>query len=124
MIIRILNLKTEALVGIYEAEKEQRQPLYVDLEIRFDGGPAARSGDVGDAPDYAALEVEVKELVESRHTGLLETLAAAILAKAFEQSSVTQATVRLRKPRALRWSDTVELEARGSLDGDGILRVD
>ena len=111
MIIRIKNLETNALIGIYEHEKTERQPLFIDLEIHYGFELEDLQSGEGTIIDYASVERMVKEMVESEHVDYLEVLAHAILiliGDHFEEA--LEATVWLRKPRALMHSETVEIE--------------
>ncbi len=111
MIIRIKNLETSALVGIYDHEKTERQPLFIDLEIHYGFDLEDLQAGEGTIIDYTSVERMVKELVESEHTDYLEVLAHAILIMVGDHfEEVLEATVWLRKPRALKHSETVEVE--------------
>jgi len=111
MIIRIKNLETSALIGIYEHERTVKQPLFVDLEIVYDIDPQMLMNGEDVIIDYAAVEVLVKDIVEKEHVDFLETLAHVILIVLGDQlSELISATIRLRKPQALKWSETVEVE--------------
>lgn len=111
MIIRIKNLETSALIGIYEHEKTVKQPLFVDLEIVYDIDPQMLMNGEDVIIDYAAVEVLVKDIIEKEHVDFLETLAHIILIVLGDQlPELISATIRLRKPQALKWSETVEVE--------------
>ena len=111
MIIRIKNLETSALIGIHDYEKAERQPLFIDLEIHYGFDLEDLQAGEGRIVDYTLVEQMVKELAEGEHTDYLEVLAHAILiliGDSFDE--VIEATVWLRKPKALKFSETVEVE--------------
>ncbi len=111
MIIRIKNLETSALIGINEHEKTERQPLFIDLEIEYGFDLEDLQAGEGTIIDYTRVEQMVKELVEGEHTDYLEVLAHAILIMVGDHfEEVLEATVWLRKPQALKHSETVEVE--------------
>jgi FolB domain-containing protein len=111
MIIRIKNLESNALIGIHEHEKIERQPLFIDLEIQYGFELEDLLAGEGTIIDYTRVEQMVKELVEADHTDYLEVLAHAILIMIGDHfEDVLEATVWLRKPRALKHSETVEVE--------------
>jgi len=111
MIIRIKNLETSALIGIYEHEKAERQPLFIDLELQYGFDLEDLQAGEGTIVDYTSVESMVKELVESEHVDYLEVLAHAILIMIGDHfEEILEATVWLRKPRALKHSETVEVE--------------
>lgn len=111
MIIRIKNLETSVLIGVYDHEKTVRQPLYVDIEIVYDIDMQMLLNGEDVIVDYAAVEVLVKDIVEKDHVDYLETLAHVILIVLGDQlPEMLSATIKLRKPKALKWSETVEVE--------------
>jgi FolB domain-containing protein len=111
MIIRIKNLETSALIGVYEHEKTERQPLFIDLEIQYGFDLEDLQAGEGTIIDYTSVERMVKELVEGEHIDYLEVLAHAILILIGDHfDEVIEATVWLRKPKALTYSETVEVE--------------
>lgn len=111
MIIRIKNLETRALIGIYDYEKTDRQPLFIDLEIQYGFDLGDLQAGEGTIVDYTNVEKMVKELVEIKHIDYLEVLAHALLIMIGDNfEDVLEATVWIRKPRALKYSETVEVE--------------
>jgi len=111
MIIRIKNLETSALIGIHDHEKVERQPLFIDLEIHYGFDLEDLESGEGRIIDYTRVEQMVKDLVEGEHTDYLEVLAHAILILIGDEfEEVIEATVWLRKPKALKYSETVEVE--------------
>lgn len=111
MTIRIRNLETNALIGVYDHERTIRQPLFVDLEIVYDIDMQMLLNGEDVIIDYAGVEVLVKDLIEKDHVEYLETLAHVILIVLGDNlPEMTSAAIRLRKPQALRWSETVEVE--------------
>lgn len=111
MIIRIKNLEASALIGIHDHEKTERQPLFIDLEIHYGFDLEDLMAGQGTIIDYTQVEELVKGLVESQHTDYLEVLAHAILILIGDHfEDALEATVWLRKPKAMKYSETVEIE--------------
>ena len=50
----INNLEVEAVIGIFQWEREVRQLICVDIEMDFDNKTAAKSDDIKDALNYKA----------------------------------------------------------------------
>lgn len=98
--VRIEGLEVEALVGVYPREREAKQPLLLDIDLGYDNLRAARSDDVGDTIDYAAVCREVREFVAQRHPQLLETLAEALAAHLLLAFGAPAVRIRIRKPMA------------------------
>lgn len=124
MVIRIVNLQTQALIGVYDHEKLHRQPLFVDMELHCSLPPELVDGDLASVPDYSTVEARVKERVEASHTGLVEVLARDLVHIGLGMHpSIDSVKVRIRKPSAVRWSDYVEVELQADRDGWGEVRV-
>jgi D-erythro-7,8-dihydroneopterin triphosphate epimerase len=109
MTIRIKNLRLRAIIGVHEWERKQKQDILVNLALEFDGGPAARSDDLRDSVDYAAIKHRLLEKVEQTQFLLLERLVEYILDLVMEEPRVQSATVEVDKPHALRFADSVSM---------------
>jgi 7,8-dihydroneopterin aldolase/epimerase/oxygenase len=83
--------------GVYEYEREQGQRFYVDVELELDFTKAAKTDDWRDAADYVTVYEQVKAIFENRRFKLMEALAAHI-AVTLLQGTISQVTVRVRKP--------------------------
>jgi dihydroneopterin aldolase len=83
-------------------EREQDQPLEVDLDLAVDLAPAGASDDLADTVDYGAVSAVVERTVAAGHVALLERLAsqvaAAVLAVDARIASVEVAVRKLRPP--------------------------
>jgi dihydroneopterin aldolase len=99
--IRILGMQLRAHVGAAAGEREKPQPIDADLELEVDCGPAAKSDDLADAVDYAAVFGTCARVVSGRSFALLEALAAACLEALFLDRRIKSATIRVRKPGLL-----------------------
>lgn len=74
-IVFIKALRIETVIGIYEWEKQIRQPVVLDVEMAADVRRAARSDAISDALDYKAVSKRLKQLVADSRFDLVETLA-------------------------------------------------
>lgn len=108
--IRILDLRVDCIVGVYPHERETPQPLFFDLELACELRKSAASDALPDTVDYDALSQRIRSAVEDSECLLLERVAAMVLGLCVETPGVRAATVRVRKPQALRDARTVEIE--------------
>lgn len=99
--IFISNLQFQASIGVFDWEKQQQQPLEVDLELTTDISKAAASEQLGDTLDYAAISEQVVVLAQSQHHDLIETLAERIAQKLLDTYKLHSLTLTLRKPGAV-----------------------
>jgi dihydroneopterin aldolase len=74
-IVFISALRIETVIGIYDWEKEIRQPVVLDIEMAADVRRAAESDAIGDTLDYKAVSKRLKQLVGDSRFDLVETLA-------------------------------------------------
>ena len=113
MIIKIAHLRLRTIIGVYDWEKENPQDLLINVTIDFDGRKAARSDDIEDTLDYKAINKKIIGFVETNDFNLLERVAGGICDIVFEEPAVRWASVKVEKPGALRFADSVSVtEAR------------
>lgn len=113
MIIKIENLRLRTIIGVYDWEKENRQDLIINVAIDFDGRKAVKSDSIDDTLDYKAINKKIISFVETNDFNLLERVAWGICDIVFEYPAVKWASVKVEKPGALRFADSVSVtEAR------------
>jgi|GEM_PF-725399 len=95
--ICLKGLYFEACHGVYEEEKQQKQPFRVSIELYVDTREAARTDDLAFSVDYNLLYQKVRELMEQHSFNLLETLATRIAAAALEDDKVQKVSVEVEK---------------------------
>ncbi|MDE2815423.1 MAG: dihydroneopterin aldolase [Chloroflexota bacterium] len=95
----IEGMRITAHVGVTAEERDTRQILRFDLELRCDLHRAGESDDIGHVIDYGAVYQHVVTVVESTPCKLLEHLAskvAAALLAAFP--ACEEVRIRVGKP--------------------------
>lgn len=113
MIIRIEDLRLRAEIGVNEWERSTLQDLVINVNVMTKTDTAAHSDELDDTVDYRSLTKRIIEEVESSHFMLIEGLAGHVLRLALEDPGVHAATVRVAKPHALRFADSVSVELTG-----------
>jgi len=109
-IIFIQGLKTQAIIGIYDWERESRQPLIFDLEMSLPIQTAATSDNINDTVDYKQISDEVIHLVENSRFELLESLCETLCQHILtHHSAVQKIQLKVSKPQAVAETDTVGL---------------
>ncbi|WMN58525.1 dihydroneopterin triphosphate 2'-epimerase [Pseudoalteromonas xiamenensis] len=109
-IINITNLRLRTYIGFNPDEREKKQDVVINIEIHYPADYECVSADeVSHALNYKTVTKAVIALVEDGHFLLLEKLVADILSKCNVHPSVTYARVRVDKPHALRFADSVSL---------------
>jgi len=110
-IIRITDLKLKAIIGINAWERKIKQEVIINLSLEFDSRQAARTDDIKHTIDYKALKRRIIDLIESSQYFLLEKLVEKVLDLIMTDKKVLKATVRIDKPRALRFAQSVSVES-------------
>lgn len=96
------GIELECVVGIYPHERNQNQPLVVDLELGLDLRTAGKSGRIADTLDYDRVTDQVITLLGFRRYRLLENAGEELAAMLFGvQPALQQVRIRIKKPRAL-----------------------
>ena len=106
-IVYIRELEIDAIIGIYDWERETKQTVSIDLEMGCDNTKAAASEDIADALDYKSVAKRLISFVEGSEFLLVEMLAERIAASVLEEFSVPWLRLRLGKPGAVTGSKDV-----------------
>ena len=108
--IRITNLRLRTIIGIYEWERKHKQDIVINVTIEFDATKASKSDNIDDTIDYKAITKNIIKEVEASEFFLLERLTDMVLQITMKHPQVVKATVRIDKPVALRFADSVSME--------------
>lgn len=103
----ILGLRADAIIGVYDWERDIRQPLEFDIEIATDITAAAADDDLTKAVDYAAISKRVLEEVEASSFQLIESLAEHLATMILREFQVRWLQLRVMKPTAVPDADGV-----------------
>lgn len=107
----IEGLKTQAIIGIYDWERENRQPLIFDIDMDLPITQAAKSDDINDTVNYKQVSDELIELVKNSRHELLESLCEEICQHILTKHlAVKIIHLKVSKPKAVTETDTVGLK--------------
>jgi dihydroneopterin aldolase len=113
-------LKAEAIIGIYDWERQVKQTVIVDLEMNGSVRKAARSDSIDDTLNYKRVAKRVLAFIEASQYHLVETLTEQIAMLLLAEFNLTWVRVSLSKPGAVRNSRDVgviiEREAKDLAD--------
>ena len=112
--INISNLRLRTYIGFNPEEKTKQQDVVVNAEIRYRADPAFISDDADDALNYRTITKRMIHHIEQGRFHLLEKLTADLLAIATESELVSFAEVKVDKPLALRFADSVSVSLSAS----------
>jgi dihydroneopterin aldolase len=105
--IFIHALKTEAIIGIFDWERQVKQTVIVDIEISADIRRAALSDSIGDTLNYKRVAKRVLAFVEESKFHLVETLGEHLAMLILEDFGMAWVRISLSKPGAIRNSRDV-----------------
>jgi dihydroneopterin aldolase len=106
----VRDLELMASIGVYELEKRYEQRLIVSVDLFVMDDYDGQSDNLSAVLDYSAVVAGIREIVETGHTHLLETLAERIAAGCLSDARVLRTIVRLEKPDIMPGCRTVGIE--------------
>jgi dihydroneopterin aldolase len=101
------GLKAEAIIGIYDWERQVKQTLIVDLEMNGSVRKAAISDSIDDTLNYKRVAKRVLAFIEASKFHLVETLTEQIAMLLIAEFGLLWVRVTLSKPGAVRNSRDV-----------------
>ncbi len=108
--ISITNLRLRTLIGFNPEEKTKKQDVTININIRYQTKPGIYSDVVEQALNYKTITKRVISCVEDGSFLLLEKLVGDVLDICADHDDVLSARVKIDKPHALRFADSVSLE--------------
>jgi dihydroneopterin aldolase len=105
--IFIHALKSEAIIGIYDWERQVRQTVLIDIELSADIRKASLTDSIEDTLNYKRVAKRVLAFVEDSQFHLVETLAEHLAMLILEEFGVGWVRITLSKPGAVRGSRDV-----------------
>jgi dihydroneopterin aldolase len=105
--IFIHALKTEAIVGIFDWERQIKQTVILDIEFSANIRKAALTDSIDDTLNYKGVAKRVLTFVEASTFHLVESLAEHVAMLVLEEFGVAWVGISLSKPGAIRNSRDV-----------------
>jgi dihydroneopterin aldolase len=105
--IFIHALKTEAIIGIFDWERQVKQTVLLDIELSADIRKAALSDSIDDTLNYKRVAKRVLAFIEASTFHLVETLSEQVAMLILAEFEVATVRITLSKPGAVRSSKDV-----------------
>jgi len=99
--IEVRGIRALGHHGALPGEREESQPIDIDVVVELDLSKARKSDRLEDTLDYAGVHARVVQLVRDRSFALLERLGDEIVSALLEDERVDKAIVALAKPALL-----------------------
>lgn len=108
--ILIRGLHARGILGVYEEERQQKRDILVWATLFTDTRRAAKSDSVEDSVDYAAVSEALCAAIEGSAFATVEALAEHLATVCLRFSGVEKALLRVEKPGAVAFVDSVGVE--------------
>jgi len=109
--VLIEGLKVDAVIGVYDWERQIEQPLVIDVTMTVDTRQAAATDELVHAVNYAEISERLISLTRELKPKLIETLADRLAQLILEQYVLVQVVqIKVKKPLAVRQAQTVAVE--------------
>ena len=113
-LIFVNDLMLNAELGVYAHEKNIQQPLRVNVIAKIKDIPDTSNEKIDNVVCYNQISLIIKEIVNSGHTILLETLAEKILQECFKNNRIETIKIRLEKLDAIDNAESAGIEIERS----------
>ena len=110
--IIVKNLVARGIIGIEPWEREKPQEIVINITVYTDTRTAAETDDVVHSVNYRTLAKAVQRHAETAARETVEALAEDIARICLEQPNAKKAKVRVEKPGAVRFSESVGVEIK------------
>lgn len=103
----IQNLSLDAVIGVFDWERQVKQKIRIDLEMSTDIAKAAATDALQDTLDYKAISLKIRDIVANNQPQLVETLIEMIAHSVMQDFGVPWVRITIAKPGAVRGSEAV-----------------
>ena len=108
--VRITNLRLRTIIGANDWERTTKQDVVINVVFQYNSAKAQKYDRLKDTVDYKTITKKIIQAVEKSQYQLIEKLTDVVLTIVLENTLVKTATVRIDKPQALRFADSVSVE--------------
>jgi FolB domain-containing protein len=106
----IKNILARGIIGIHKWERENPQDILINIELYTDIRRPGTLDEISACIDYSKVTKKVISHTEYANRFTVEALAEDIAQLCLEDPRVLKTTVRVEKPGAVRFSQSVGVE--------------
>lgn len=106
----IQNLLVRGIIGVNETERQNPQDILINITLFADLQKAGETDDIVDCVNYRTVTKKIQAHAESARRFTVEALAADIARLCLEDLAVQKVRVRVEKPGAVRFAQSVGVE--------------
>ena len=114
--IIIKNLLARGIIGVNDWERKRPQDILINVTLFTDTRRAAETDDINDCVNYSTINKKVQAHAESAQRLTVEALANDLAKICLEEKGVRKVIVRVEKPGAVRFAESVGVEIERSRD--------
>ena len=106
----IKDLVARGIIGLNDWEREKPQEILINIVLFTDLREAGESDQIEDSVNYRTIAKKALAQAEHAKRYTVEALAADIVKICLSEPGVARARVRVEKPGAVRFSESVGVE--------------
>lgn len=106
----IKNILARGIIGINEWERDKPQDILINIELHTAERKQTAQDNISECIDYSKVTKRVLKHAETSHRFTVEALAEDIAQICLEDPRVLKTTVRVEKPGAVRFAQSVGVE--------------
>jgi len=110
----IKNLLARGIIGVRDWERKRPQDILINITLFTDTHLAAETDDINDCADYSEVTKIVQAHAEKAARLTVEALANDLAGICLNQKNVQKVIVRVEKPTAVRFAESVGVEIERS----------
>ena len=109
-ILHIRDLTLNMSIGVYDDEKQNLQPVIINVRATCDIPDNINADDYQNVPCYKTITDDITTMVQDGHIELVETLCHKIATLCFRDNRIQSVWVKAEKPNAIPNTNTVGVE--------------
>lgn len=112
----IKDLLARGIIGVHDWERNRPQNIMINITMFTDTRRAAQTDSLDDCINYSTMSKKLLAHAESVNRLTVEALANDLAKICLEENGVQKVIVRVEKPGAVRFSESVGVEIERSRD--------
>jgi len=110
----IKDIHARGIIGINDWEREKPQDILINIDLYTEVRKQAANDNISECIDYSNVKKKVMHHAETAKRFTVEALAEDIARLCLEDPRVLKTTVRVEKPGAVRFAQSVGVEIERS----------
>jgi FolB domain-containing protein len=112
----IKNLLARGIIGVNDWERKRAQNILINITLFADTRRAGETDNLADCVNYSTMSKRILAHAESVNRLTVEALANDLAKICLEEQAVQKVIVRVEKPGAVRFAESVGVEIERSRD--------